>query len=97
MNESDIRKIEEIIRLHDEAFENYQKCPQASWKSSEGAIEISFGNYWDRLEGRQCTVHVYSYAFSNRRMLYFSSIDEALEEVTKWHHTAMSHTDHSRC
>lgn len=93
--EEDFEKVAEVIRLHDEAFERYQKCPGAMWKSSEGAVSIHFGNVWDR-ENRP-SVEVYSYALGPNRNHYFKDADEALTEVRGWHRDAFTHTCGEDC
>lgn len=90
MNPDDMTTIAEIIRLHDEAFEHYQKDPCCGgWKSSEGAVSIEFGNYWERDEPP--AVSVYSYALGPSRMHHFKSPAEALAAVRQWHKEEMEH------
>lgn len=85
-----LEAIAEIIRLHDEAFAHYQNDPCCGgWKSSEGAVSIHFGNYWQRDEPP--AVEVYSYALGPSRMHHFESPEEALADVRKWHQDEMTH------
>lgn len=79
----------EIQRLHDEAFEHYQKSDCAGWKSGEGAVSVHFGNFWERDEGQRPACSVYSYALGPNRDHYFDTIGEALEAVQGWHKAEM--------
>lgn len=86
-------KVAEIIRLHDEAFEKYQTCPGAGWKSSEGSVSVHFGNYWARHEQNdEPSCEVYSYALGPNRNHYFNTVSQALDAVRGWHKAAFEHT-----
>jgi hypothetical protein len=86
------------VRLLDEAFEHYQQCPNAAWKSSENHISISLGNYWQRnLDHAAPTVSVYSYALGPGRTHDFDTIEEALDAVRRWHAEEMAHGSHEGC
>lgn len=94
LTEQNKTDIEEMARLLDEGLKHYLTY-ESHCKSSEGYIEISFGfgNSWERFEGPvrpTITVSVYSYALGPHRNHDFDSIEEALEEVRKWHAAEMS-------
>lgn len=87
----DINKLSEIQNLLDEGLEHYLQY-ESHCKSSEGHVSVSLSNSWDRRDGKNpIEVEVYSYALGPNRGHYFSSIDEALEEVRKWHKTEMEY------
>lgn len=99
IEKTDIEKVAEILRLHDEAFKDYLERHNYGHKSSEGALSIHFGNFWDR-EGwnnsgafGQMGVGIYSYALGPSRMHHFASVEEALVEVRKWHKAQMEAAD----
>jgi hypothetical protein len=103
ITEETISKISEIARLHDEAFNHYQKYDGHA-KSSDGAISlvISFGNVWERNADKQVEpkigLEMYSYVVARdipayetygSRTHWFDSVDQALEVVKEWHSIAM--------
>lgn len=84
-----IEKLAEIIRLLDEAYDDYFARSDGYCKSSEGHVSIDFGTYFDRAEGKPPLlvggVDVYSYVLGPSRGHYFKTLDEALEAVREWH------------
>lgn len=87
----DINKLTEIQNLLDEGLDHYLQY-ESHCKSSEGWVSVNLSNSWDRREGRNpIEVEVYSYALGPHRTHYFDSIDEALEEVRKWHKAEMAY------
>jgi hypothetical protein len=89
----DYEKLEEISRLLEEAYDHYFKY-ESHCKSSEGHIDISYGNLWDRREeGLKIKyVHIYSYVFCKEgRSQDFDSLDDALETVREWHKEEMAY------
>lgn len=95
---TDEEKIAEIIRLNDEALDNYFEKSDGHAKSSEGyvTIEKHYGNYWDRRgdSGQfkpSDRVSVFAYVLGPNRRNEFDSLDEALEAVQKWHRREMEY------
>jgi hypothetical protein len=87
----DIDKLTEIQNLLDEGLDHYLQY-ESHCKSSEGYVSVSFSNSWERRDGKNpIGVEVYSYALGPSRSHYFESIDEALEEVRKWHKAEMEY------
>lgn len=85
-------KIEELMRLHDEACKAAMAL-DGHCKSSEGHVEIGLTNYFDRRDGTAPLtikgVSVYAYVVGPSRSHYFDSLDEALTAVRKWHSVTM--------
>lgn len=99
LTEQEGRDFAEILRLHDEAFKDYLTRHNYGHKSSEGAVTLEFGNFWDR-DGYdnpgapgKVSVSIYSYVLGPNRNHYFDSIAEALAEVRKWHRAQMDSPD----
>lgn len=97
LTNQELKDFKELTRLHDVAFNDYLDRHDRGHKSSDGAVTLYFGNFWDRegfdipgnskLEG----VEVYSYALSpTGRMHYFKTMREALEAVRGWYEVQMS-------
>ena len=89
----DTENLLEITALLDEAYENYfTKSPDGSAKGSDGSLTVSFGTYFDRKHtGIKVTnVRIYSYIFCRERSVDFSTTEEALTEVKKWHAKEMA-------
>ena len=91
----EFRKLQEISRLLNEAYDHYFEY-EGHHKSSEANIEISYGNLWDRESNpydlRIKSVHVYSYVFCREgRSKTWDSVDAALEEVRGWHAEEMAY------
>ena len=87
----DMNKLAEIQNLLDEGLDHYLQY-ESHCKSSEGYVSVSLSNSWDRRDGKNpIGVEVYSYALGPNRGHYFDSIDEALEEVRKWHKAEMAY------
>lgn len=95
----DLEGVAEILRLLDEALKDYLTRHNWGHKSSENAVSLDFGNFWDRdgweTPGDPGTVGVtvYSYALGPSRNHYFDSIPDALREVRGWHRTQMESPD----
>lgn len=91
LTQQDIDNLTEIQNLLDEGLEHYLTY-ESHCKSSEGYVSVSFGNSWDRRDGRNpITVGVYSYVLGPNRSHDFDSTQEALEEVRKWHKAEMEY------
>lgn len=97
ISESDVAKLREITRLHDEAFWHYHKYDGHA-KISDGAVhvDVRLGTVWDRETGPvepEITVSIYSYvvATSGDRNHEFESVDEALAAMVEWHAEAMAY------
>jgi hypothetical protein len=102
LDEVFLNKIAEITRLHDEAFEHYQKFDQHA-KISDGSVtvELHFGNVYERREAKgpikpRISLGLYSYVVAIPReedysapSYYFDDADEALEAMAIWHARAM--------
>jgi hypothetical protein len=89
----DIDNLQEISKLLDEAYENYfSKSPDGSAKGSDGSLTVSFGTYFDRKHtGIKVTnIRIYSYIFCKERSIDFSTTEEALIEIKKWHAKEMA-------
>lgn len=83
----------EIARLLDEAYTHYFANSDGYCKPSEGDIELTFNNFFERRDGQSfaiTSVGVYSYVFGPSRMHYFSSVQSALETVRDWHRIEMA-------
>lgn len=91
LTQEDLDKLTEIQNLLDEGLAHYLTY-EGHCKSSEGHVSVSFSNSWDRRRGENpLTVEVYSYVLGPHRSHDFDSIDEALEEVRKWHAEEMAY------
>lgn len=93
LSSEDIGKLNEIQRLLDEAYANYfEKDPEGYCKSSEGAVTVSFGTFFDRRAGYLDIkfVDIYSYVFGPDRLNTYKTTDEALAAVTEWHKQEMA-------
>lgn len=91
----EFRKLQEISRLLNEAYDHYFEY-EGHHKSSEANIEISYGNLWDRESNpydlRIKSVHIYSYVFCREgRSKSWDTVDEALQEVRGWHAEEMAY------
>lgn len=98
-------KIDEIARLHDEAFWHLHQYDGHA-KSSDGSIsiEIGFGTVWTRKEQEKTQpsigVAIYSYVVASdtpsypsfgQRNHWFETVDEALTVMKEWHAKAMEY------
>ena len=84
-----------IDRLLDEANTHAYSIGD-SGKSSEGHIEVSFGNHFDRGPDEprfKARVSIYSYLLGPYRQHHFDSIAQALAVVKVWHHNEMLRTE----
>lgn len=91
LTQEDIDKLSEIQRLLDEGLEHYLTY-ESHCKSSEGHVTVHLSNSWQRRAGENpISVEVYSYVLGPNRTHDFDSIDEALEEVRKWHANEMAY------
>lgn len=99
LSEQEISDCSEILRLHDEAFRDYLERHDYGHKSHEGAIQLLFGNFWDRdgwdNPGDPGTVGVsiYSYALGPSRQHYFDTISDGLAAMRQWHKGQMEAPD----
>ena len=89
---TDEEKIAEIIRLNDEALDDYFERTDGHSKSAEGYVtfETHYGTYWDRRgddgEFNPFTrVTIFAYVLGPTRRNEFDSLDEALEAMREWH------------
>lgn len=88
----ELADLAEIDRLLDEA-NAHSLAMDGHCKSSEGHVEVGFGNHWDRNpeEARKpVTVSIYSYLLGPHRSHYFDNTTQALEVVRQWHHREMT-------
>ena len=93
MTPEELKKLEEINSLLEEAYSHYFKY-EGHCKSSEGFISIEYGNLWDRRDDGLGikNVHIYSYVFCKEgRSQDFDSLDEALATVREWHAEEMAY------
>ena len=91
MSEETMKKLEEIWRLLEEAYDHYFSY-DSYCKSGEGTVELSFPNYFEMKDGkREPSVTVWSYVLGPSRSHDFDNIDDALKEVRKWHKKEMEH------
>ena len=101
LDEIFLGKVKEITRLHDEAFEHYQKF-DGHCKISDGSISVyvEFGSVHERRENEdfvpRISLAIYSYVVGvpeedqfEAPRYYFETVDEALEKVRAWHARAM--------
>ena len=90
------QKMQEIVRLNDEAIEHLSSLGEGG-KSSEGHIQLilDYGTSDDRWEGAKpkTGVYIYAYLLGPSRRHYFDSVDEALEAMKEWHASAMNLTE----
>jgi len=88
-------KLIKIRKLLKEAYDHYFKfCKDCGCKSGEGYISLEFGDYWSDSDC-ECEIKgvcIGSYVFGPHRTHYYNTLDEALEEVTKWHEEEMNTT-----
>lgn len=92
ITEQEMKDLEEIRRLLDEAYEHYFATSDGHCKSSEGHIALNFPNFFERKDGAGLevkSVEIYSYVFGPNRLHFFSSTAEALGAVKKWHEREM--------
>lgn len=94
MTPDEHKKLQEISRLLREAYDHYFEY-EGHCKSSEGRIEISYGNLWERENPYDLSiksVYIYSYVFCrDGRSKSWDTVDEALEEVRGWHAEEMAY------
>lgn len=92
ITEQEMKDLEEIRRLLDEAYDHYFTNSDGYCKSSEGYISLGFNNFFDRANEEPFklkNVEIYSYVFGPNRANYFDSTAEALETVKQWHEREM--------
>jgi hypothetical protein len=90
---AEIDRLTEMQRLLDEAYTHYFANSDGYCKSSEGDIELTFNNFFQRRDGapfKITAVGVYSYVLGPSRMHCFKSVDEALATVRDWHAKEMA-------
>lgn len=94
MTPDEHRKLQEISRLLKEAYDHYFEY-EGHCKSAEGQLEISYGNFWERENPYDLSiksVYIYSYVFCREgRSESWDTVDEALEEVRRWHADEMAY------
>ena len=94
MTPEEFSKVQEISRLLREAYDHYFEY-EGHCKSSEGQINISYGNLWEREDPNELkveSIYIYSYVFCRgERSKTWDTIDEALEEVRGWHAEEMAY------
>ena len=94
MTPEEFSKVQEISRLLREAYDHYFQY-EGHCKSSEGQINISYGNLWEREDPSELkveSIYIYSYVFCRgERSKTWDTIDEALEEVRGWHAEEMAY------
>ncbi len=92
MNECDFNKLKKIRQLLKEAYDHYFQYSDGHCKTSEGWIDLSFGDYWQdkNCECKITGVQIYSYVLGPSRLHYFDSLDEALDAVIQWHRDEMN-------
>lgn len=90
-------QLAEITRLLEEAYHHNHSHPSnGHWKSSEGHLQVHYGNYWDRKDLPCLTitqVEIYSYTFDlddGGRRHFFPSVAQALEAVRQMHAEEMA-------
>lgn len=84
--------LSEIVCLLDEAYRHYFDNSDGHCKSSEGAIDLHFGTFFDRNNGEdKIGCSIYSYVLGPHRNHSFESIESALAEVKKWHKAETEH------
>lgn len=90
----ELADLAQIDRLLDEANAHAYSIGDFG-KSSEGYIEVSFGNHFDRDPDEprfKPQVSIYSYMLGPYRQHHFDSIAQALAVVKVWHHNEMLRT-----
>lgn len=96
LNDYQIKQLEEIIELLDEAFYHAVEH-EPHHLSNEGNIKFVFnvGSTADRRNNTnklELTIVIDSYVLGgNQTQHFFSSLDEALIEVRQWHKEEMSY------
>lgn len=71
---ADLAAISDGITFLDRAYKDYYERSDGYGKSQEGAVSITFGNYFDRKQGRYTLdIEVYSYVFATGRREDFTS------------------------
>lgn len=88
----EMKDLEEIRRLLDEAYDHYFANSDGHCKSSEGHIALNLSNYFERKNGADLSIksiEVYSYIFGPNRNHFFMSTAEALKVVKAWHEKEM--------
>lgn len=95
----EMEKLAELTALLDEALRHALQY-DSHCKSSENAISLDFGHYWNRnpdggigLLGAPA-VSIYSYVLNLKgggRQHFYDSIDEALADVRRAHREEMEH------
>lgn len=96
ITEQEMKDLEEIRRLLDEAYAHYFANSDGHCKSSEGYIGLQFTNYFERRDGEPFGikgVEIYSYVLGPNRSHTFADTNEALVSVRSWHEREME-TDH---
>lgn len=95
ITEQEMKDLQEIRRLLDEAYDHYFKYSDGCCKSFEGYIGLEFNNYFDRRDGQSfgvMGVEIYSYVFGPNRSHHYTSTALALAAVKEWREKEMQET-----
>ena len=85
MTSDQFAKLKEIRRLLSEAYQDYFKRSDGYCKSSEGATEVYYPNYFDNQETVTANgLGIYSYVLGPGRMHHWWKGDGPSNDVTKW-------------
>lgn len=96
LTEEDLAKLQEATILLDEAYK-FALSEDSFMKTYDGTIQvdISYGTYSDRAYGEdsegnsisapKISFTVFAYVIGEQKRNYFSTADEMLEEIRRWH------------
>lgn len=91
LTSEELDMLTEIDFLLDEA-NAHALADDGHCKSSEGYLEVNFGNHWDRRpedERRKPGVSIFAYLLGPTRGHSFDTIEQALDTVRVWHYNEM--------
>lgn len=98
MKEPDLQRLREASLLLDLAIMNHLEATgeTQNLKSAEGTIRLEFGNFWYRKDHPATppnapeieSVVVYSSIFSASRVVYFDTLNDAMETIRGWYEYA---------
>lgn len=101
INEAEMKDLQEVQRLLDEAYKHYFDLSDGYCKGSEGDISLTFGTYFDRDDDGRFGIRgvtVYSYVLGPDRYHDFETTAEALETIKEWHAKEMARSyEEDRC
>lgn len=93
LTHDDLTKLGELTRLLDEAYTHYFETSDGYAKLGEGTLTIRFGSFEDRTGGApRAGIDIFSSVFGTGRQHRFTTIEEALVEVSRWHAAEMADT-----